>query len=154
MIGSGKTTYARNLADDGTHVIVSHDDLTQMLHGRYRYNPDHRQMYMAMMMDLAGHALGRGLSVIADRTHLTPLSRLLWTSTAAIFKATKVAVVFPVVSPEEHARRRFHDEANAHRGRSYEEWLGVARHHAEQIAKNPITKESLTDEGFDEVIFL
>ena len=37
MIASGKTSYARSRADDGA-LIISHEDLTEMLHGRYVYH--------------------------------------------------------------------------------------------------------------------
>jgi hypothetical protein len=55
-----------------------------------------------------------------------------------------IAIVFPIESPDIHARRRFETDP---RGRSFETWLGVARHHAEQ------EKDEHFIYGFDEIIY-
>jgi adenylate kinase family enzyme len=138
MIGSGKSTYARKLAKDGW-VIVSHDDLTEAFHGEYRYEQELRPFYMGAMLAIAMSALKNGRSVVVDRTHLTKESRAVWVNAAK--KATRrfsnrervavsaVCVTFPIESPEVHAARRCgHDP----RGRSYDDWVGVARHHYSQ----------------------
>lgn len=51
MIASGKSTYARKRADEGA-LVVSHDDLTQMLHACYRYEPGLKPAYRAMMREM------------------------------------------------------------------------------------------------------
>ena len=143
MIGSGKSTYARKRADEGA-LIISHDDLTQMLHGRYRYEQGLRDTYRLMEEDIAHIAITNGKDVVVDRCHLTAESRDRWVCFASRFlpRVLAVAVVFPIEDPEVHARRRF--EADP-RGRSYLEWLRVARHHNDQAAAEPIGP----NEGFD-----
>jgi hypothetical protein len=145
MVASGKTTYARDRADHGA-LVVSHDDLTQMLHGRYRYEPDLKPTYRAMMRYAARHGLEEGRDVVIDRTNLTRESRRYWTGAAAVWGVPIVAVVFPRMGPASHAMRRF--EADP-RGRSYVEWLEVARHHADQAEAEPLDWEG---EGFASVI--
>jgi predicted kinase len=76
MIGSGKSTYARSRAAEGA-MIVCHDDLTEMLHGQYRYDPGLKRLYLGMMKDLAADVLN-GLDVVIDRTHLTREARAVW----------------------------------------------------------------------------
>ena len=146
MIASGKSQYARTRADEGA-MVVCHDDLTQMIHARYRYDPALRNLYRRMEESLAGDALADGRDVVIDRTHLTRESRQRWLDFAWTMGArpypidvTIVAVRFPIETPEIHARRRMADS----RGRPYEEWLRVAQHHATQAETEPLR----LDEGF------
>lgn len=143
MIASGKTTYARERAKQGA-LVVSHDDLTQMLHGEYRYEPKLKPCYRAMMVQLVHNAIVAGRDAVIDRTHLTRESRSFWLDIAWHSKTPIIAVVFPILMPEVHARRRF--EADA-RGRPYEEWLAVAEHHAAQAHAEALSP----NEGFREI---
>jgi hypothetical protein len=150
MIASGKTTYARQRARQGA-LIVSHDDLTEMLHGEYRYEQGLRECYRQMEERIAYCGLFHGCDVIIDRTHLTRESRKRWIDFAAVRgvaslnKIPVVAVVFPIESPKVHAGRRFEVDP---RGRSYEEWLQVACHHSDQAEAEPLSE----DEGFAEIV--
>lgn len=157
MIASGKSTYARRRADEGA-LVVCHDDLTAMLHARYRYEPEKRALYRRLEEAIAFEALAGarhldgGCDVVIDRTHLTRESRERWLSFARWPRFAEwatpeiIAVAFPIEAPEVHARRRFECDG---RGRPYEEWLAVARHHAEQAAAEPVS----VTEGFHDVIF-
>jgi predicted kinase len=146
MIGSGKTTYARQRADDGA-LVISLDDLTEMLHARYRYEPELRKCYQQMEHSLAWAGLCAGRDVIIDRTHLTLESRRRWITWAGNFDSMQdyegkgyhtpvVAIVFPREPALVHARRRFETDA---RGRSLEEWDLVAAHHEAQAEAEPIS---------------
>lgn len=134
MIASGKSTYARERADQGA-LVISHDDLTQMLHARYRYEPGLRACYRAMMVQLAVNAIVAGRDVIVDRTHLTRESRQLWIETARGAGVRVIAVVFPIEPAAIHAERRFRADA---RGRTLEEWHQLAAHHAVQAGVEPL----------------
>ena len=145
MIASGKSTYARSRAREGA-LVISHDDLTEMLHGEYRYEPGLRECYRTMEEGIAKTAILHGRDVVIDRTHLTRESRSRWVNFVRLFGKSRwnvqppspiklVAIVFPITAPEEHAAWRF---AHDHRGRSYEECLGVARHHHAQAMAEPI----------------
>lgn len=146
MIASGKTTYARRQAKKGA-LIISHDDLTEMLHGEYRYEPELRPVYLAMMVQIAHNAIVAGRDVIVDRTHLTREARSFWLNIAWHSKVEIDAIKFPSRTPEVHAKRRF--EADA-RGRSLEEWLKVATHHSDQEWLEPLRDV----EGFRSIIRL
>jgi adenylate kinase family enzyme len=153
MIGSGKSTYARRRARDGA-LVVCHDDLTAMLHAEYRYEQGLRESYRRMEEALVREAVLVGRDAVIDRTHLTRESRARWIGSVRNFMLPGevwendpprlIAITFPNRSPEEHARRRHTADA---RGRSYEEWLSVARHHAEQACAEPFDWEA---ERFDD----
>jgi predicted kinase len=142
-IASGKSTYARNRADEGA-LVISHDDLTQMLHAEYRYEEGKRLLYRRMEFALADLVVEAGLDLVIDRTHLTCESRARWIDYARSKSVPIVAVVFPDEGPHVHACRRYHSDA---RGRTFEEWRAVARHHFAQARAEPID----ISEGFDYV---
>jgi predicted kinase len=77
MIASGKSTYARKRADEGA-LIISHDALTEMLHGCYRYEEGLRESYRTMEESIAFASLSAGRDIVIDRTHLTDESRRRW----------------------------------------------------------------------------
>lgn len=143
MIASGKTTYARRRAKEGA-VVISHDDLTEMLHQEYIYHQHLKPFYRDCMLALADAAASRNMDVVIDRTHLTRESRAVWADHAKRRGLRAVAVVFPAGPAHVHAARRFDSDA---RGRSYLEWHGVAVHHAEQARSEPLDwlAEGFTD---------
>lgn len=134
MIASGKSTYARHRADHGA-LVISHDDLTAMLHARYRYEPDLRDEYLSMMVHMARVGVLSGRDVVIDRTHLTREARRVWVQAAADLGVPCQAVAFPIEPYQVHAYRRHQHDA---RGRSLERWLEVAIHHAAQAAAEPL----------------
>lgn len=134
MIASGKSTYALRRAREGA-LVVSHDALTAMLHAEYRYEQGLRSMYRDMEEKLAASAIFHGRDVVVDRTHLTLESRGRWISFGAYYNWPVVAVEFPIVEANVHAIRRHDSDA---RGRSFDEWLMVARHHAKQAFAEPL----------------
>lgn len=144
MIASGKSTYARNRAERGA-LIISHDGLTEMLHGEYRYEQALRETYRAMEESLVELALHAGRDVVIDRTHLTRESRTRWTQVAKEMPCPIRAVVFPVTMARIHAMRRW---THAARGRAFDEWFKVAIHHAKQWEAEPIADWQA--EGFSE----
>jgi predicted kinase len=144
MIASGKSTYARQRADDGA-IVICHDDLTAMVHASYRYEQEKRDLYREMEEAIVRVALEAELDVVIDRTHLTRESRWRWISFAREEQVRIEAVVFAVESAAVHARRRCYSDP---RGRAFEEWLRVAEHHASQAAEEPFYDH----EGFDEIV--
>lgn len=155
MIGSGKSTYARTRAREGA-LVVSHDDLTAMLHAEYRYEQELRACYRKMEESIAWAALTAGRDVIIDRTHLTAESRRRWVEWARHYDSLNtfegrgpetpiVAITFPLWPAHAHATRRHHADA---RGRTFLEWHQVAIHHAEQAQAEPLDWQA---EGFAEL---
>jgi predicted kinase len=141
FIGSGKSTYARKWAEQGA-VIICRDDMITMVHGCYRYESRWSLMYNRMMEESIKVAFDHGRNyVILDGTHLTVESRKRWIEYGIQHRYPIVATVFPMESPEVHARRRFESDP---RGRSLEEWINVAEKHAEQWRWEPVK----VDEGF------
>lgn len=147
MIASGKSTYARKRAAEGA-LVVSHDDLTAMLHGCYRYESDLKPTYRAMMADLAWHGLLAGRDVVIDRTHLDRDSRSFWVGAAKRWEVAIVAVVFPRSDARTHALRRLGAD---NRGRCFNDWLKAAEHHAGQAEAEPLDWEAEGFTGLTEV---
>jgi predicted kinase len=155
MIASGKSTYARRRAKEGA-LVIAHDDLTAMLHAEYRYEQGLRELYRLAEMQIARYALGEGSEgkdVIVDRTHLTRESRQRWVKLVRNwnhwcpeYHTKLVAVTFPIEPAHVHALRRVRSDA---RGRSAEDWLKVACHHADQATAEPLDWQA---EGFDECL--
>jgi predicted kinase len=140
-IGSGKSTYAREMARDGI-LILNYDALTEMLHGEYTYDRKLRNTYHRVQEEIVRTVASlRYQGIIIDGTHLTRKSRLRWIDFGIEAGICAVAMVFPVEAPEIHAKRRF--EADP-RGRSYNHWLAVATEQVELARHEPLT----TDEGF------
>lgn len=149
MIGSGKSTYALQRAREGA-IIICHDALVEGFHGEYRYEQGLRSFYRHCEVQMVRAAIDMGLSVVIDRTHLTRESRTRWVRLAGRRGVPCRAVVFPRVTAQEHARRRFVADP---RGRSYEDWLMVAQHHEAQAEAEPFDETAWQQEGFDEVVF-
>jgi hypothetical protein len=159
-IASGKSTYARKRAREGA-LIVEHDRMCAMLHcdpGGKGYEDGLRECYRRMEESIAWATLAAGRDVVIDRTHLTAESRRRWIEWASYYDALNtfedqgpvtpvVAVVFPDEGPHVHACRRHQADA---RGRTFDEWLMVARHHAEQARAEPID----ISEGFAEIRYI
>ncbi len=146
MIASGKSTYALQRAREGA-LVISHDDLTAMLHAEYRYEQGLRACYQKMEASLASLIFFHERDCLVDRTNLTIEARKRWVDFARAEMEKVIAVVFPVETPEIHADRRMHSDP---RGRSYEDWLKVAEHHHAQYLAEPIS----ANEGFDRIEYV
>jgi hypothetical protein len=145
MIGSGKSTYARKLAGEG-YIICNDDDVVKLLHGgRYDlYSLDVQPLYKSVETNIITMALAMNLSAAIDRgVNVSMEGRRRWLGLAHSMEARCEAVIFPVCSPEEHARRRFEHDPRAH---DYDYWLKVAREHL-GCYDEPSLKE-----GFDALV--
>lgn len=150
MIGSGKSTYARKRADEGA-LVVCHDDIMEMLHARYRYEPELLEVYRMLEESLVLQITDNtDRDIVIDRTNLTRESRSRWVDFKHdLLKPSDciVAVSFAIEAAEVHAKRRWLSDP---RGGTLEEWTKVAeRHHAQAMAE-PLDASA---EGFDALIF-
>lgn len=147
MIASGKSEYARWRADHGA-LVVAHDALTEMMHCRYRYEQEKRDLYRLSEEALVWNWINKGFDVVVDRTHLTREARARWLGFAkwphfAQWAEPPVLVVeFPIEPAHVHAERRSKSDP---RGRSFLDWHAVASHHAQQASTEPLDWQA---EGF------
>ena len=142
MIASGKSTYGREQAKQGT-VIVNDDLVIQLVHGDYRlYDDSLKLLYKAIEIQLATLALAAGRNVIVDsaRSNIHLKGRQRWISLTRSMDIPCEAIIFPKESPEVHAERRVRSDS---RGLTYEKWLQVANKHAE-LYQEPTEEEGLT----------
>ncbi len=87
FVGSGKTTYARELWKTAPHrlVRVSMDDLIQML-SFYDYQRHLVDLYRRQERSTVIHALARGLDVVVDRTNLDRKTRQVFLDIGRTFR--------------------------------------------------------------------
>jgi predicted kinase len=144
-IGSGKSSFTKTQCSISPLTFCLNDDaLITMLHGgNYSYNKSIEQVYKIIENSIIDKVLGCGLSLIIDKTCLNKKSRQRYIDFAKTYKQKINCIVFPIESPEIHARRRYeHDN----RSLSYEKWLSVAQEHISKY------EEPSIKEGFNEII--
>jgi predicted kinase len=144
MVGSGKSTYARRRAARGA-AVVCHDDLMRVVKPGVEYDSSLKDTFHLMEEYVIRAALSGGCRVVIDRTNLTWASRSRWTDLADTLSVPCVAIRFPAVDADEHARRRFEDDPQ---GRDLAYWVNVAENHERQAARAPFR----TTEKFTKVV--
>lgn len=144
MIGSGKSVYARKMADAHDYVVICHDEISRIVRPGLEYHSSWKGVLHDIEEAMALAAMRRGVGVIIDRTNLEPRSRKRWIQFAREHKKDIEAIVFPFGEPEEHARRRFADDP---RGFSLEHWEEIASKQADLIITWPISDR----EGFTKI---
>lgn len=143
-IASGKSTYARQRAQDGA-IVVNDDAIVLAVHGGdySLYDPQLKPLYKAVEIAIATTALAMGRDVVIDRgCNMTIESRRRWVGLAHSFDAVAEAVIFPFTDSLTNAQRRM---AHDSRGITGEDWMRVY-HEQEQEYQPPTTAE-----GFDRV---
>ncbi len=108
ILGSGKTTYAKDFAEDNPNTkIVCADDFRKMLNGEYHYHKELDDIITVSMVDTIKHLLDGGYDVIVDVGNLTEDRRSSWMQ---IPVDKRVAVVFPLRDKEWHINNRLKNE--------------------------------------------
>lgn len=141
MIGSGKSTFARRLADAG-YMVWSNDTFIPGLHGgNYKgYRDELKETYRRVRRSVVSTLLALGHSVVLDDTHTRAASRKEDMLMASYLGVPCECVLFPVADhPAVHAVRRYNHD---NRGYSLETWSKVLEKHLADYA--PPTLE----EGF------
>lgn len=124
-IASGKTTWAKKKAkEDPSFLIFDMDSIVTMLHGDYLlYSTECKPIYDSIEFHAISKIIKSGKNVIVDRLNHMVSRRAKYVDLASELGVTVEVVLFPRVSPEEHATRRFNSE---NRGYTFERWLSVA----------------------------
>lgn len=146
-IASGKSTYCKEKAKYGC-LIINDDDIVNMLHAhQYQlYSEKYKPVYKSIENAAISSALSLGIHVIVDRgINLTKKSRRRFIGLAHSLDTKVIAVVFPFLSPETHANRRYYSDS---RGHDYQSWLEAAKRMQQEY------EIPTFDEGFDEIVFL
>jgi predicted kinase len=143
-IASGKSTLARQLAQNGA-LIINDDDFVLSLHaGQYGlYEERAKHIYKGVENAVLLPGLATGFDVVVDRPLHCRSTRRRYVELARSIDVPAIAVEFPREKPEIHAGRRTTSDA---RGKDFDYWLGVARAHEK------LWQPVIDDEGFDNVI--
>lgn len=142
MIGSGKSTWAKQYAKENPRIrIVNDDSLMTMFHGYYLYDIDFQCDLKSIISMVIRKLLLLGYDVIYDDCNLTKEERK--TIINSSLRTDKVfAVVFQIKDKQWHLNNR----SKNLRGYSIEEWSDVFDKHLE------IYEPVEYDEGFDDII--
>lgn len=143
-IGSGKSTEAKKLADDGA-MIVNLDSILEMLHGKYgQYDYSRKGVYDAIEVHAITTALMDGYDVVVDRTNMDRKTRARFISLGKALCAEIQAIVMPDEPVDVLLARRMKEP----RGLSRIQWGQIANRMKAKYEKP--TRE----EGFDGIAFL
>jgi predicted kinase len=146
MIASSKSTYSRKRAMEGA-LIVNDDSIVNAIHAGMNtlYQEDLKFLYKYIEDTILSDGVIHSKDVVIDCPNLDKKRRSRYINNIRDLDVKIVAIVFPMVSPEEHALRRFNSDS---RGYDLEYWTKVAREHFKSY--EPVS----IDEGFNEIIYL
>jgi predicted kinase len=127
LIGSGKSTWAREKAKEDNTIIINKDVIRQMFKGEYFFHKDYEHLVDQMSKACFLKALQKGYNVIIDETNITKKKR------AAYVEAVKEhyymidePVEFEIVwFPEK--RNNIENRMKEPRGYTQEQWEAVLR---------------------------
>ena len=131
-IASGKSTFVNNKINKDC-VVINDDSIVNMLHGgNYKlYNKELKPLYKSIENHIINFAIALGKTIIIDRgVDVRIKSRKRWIALGNSLDVRVNAFVFPVETPEIHAKRRFESDS---RGLSYNKWLNCGRAHINQF---------------------
>jgi len=74
--GSGKSTWAKEMARDPETVIICKDSIRYMLKGKYIFDPIYEPLVSEIVKTTFTDALIAGFNIILDETHITKEKRI------------------------------------------------------------------------------
>lgn len=144
VVGSGKTTRAKQLSEETGGVIINRDNIRTMLFGEYGYNPEREDLVKDIAYSCMGRILDHDLDVIIDETNITEGKRGKWTSlltaTSRWFLVENMICVY-CSSQKGNLERRMRES----RGYTEEKWRDVI-----ERMKRDFEPPRL-EEGFDRI---
>jgi len=147
MIASGKSTYAKELANKG-FITVNDDAIVSILHGGdyTLYNKLLKPIYKSIETAIANYSLVNGNNIVVDRgLNVSKKARQRWIGLGRSFDCIVKGICFLNEGPGIHARRRYDTDP---RGHDFEHWLEAAeRHHLNWDTPS-------ISEGFDDIEFV
>ncbi len=147
MIASGKSTYCQTRAKEGA-LIINDDAIVNAIHANcyHCYNKTLKPLYKSIELSIFHYAAVLDQDVVVDRPNYKKETRQRYIGIAQSLDFQEVlAIVMPLTTDEEHARRRFYSD---NRGRSFEYWLEVVREHRKLYG------EPSLEEGFTGIQYL
>ena len=125
LIGSGKSTWAREKAKGDKTVIINKDQIRTMLEGEYFFDNEYEQLVKQLAKISIIRALEKGFNVIVDETNITKIKRQIYFGLIKEFSSiidynVKVEIMyFP--EREKNIENRMKDP----KGQSRESWEAV-----------------------------
>lgn len=144
-IGSGKSTYAKKLAEEG-YIVIARDALRYMIGGgNYIFNRELEPAIWQGEWDILFNLMQTGVAIVVDEVGISPLMRKRYIELAEVFNYKISAHIMPEISKEEAINRRM---KNPHGQPDKDLWGGVWDMFS--IGYEEPTEE----EGFDEIKYI
>lgn len=157
LIGSGKSTWAKKMAQENSNVkIICPDKIREMLNGEYKYEKNLDNIIDLICKESVLHCIGGNYDVIVDCCNLTDKRRNVWLclypryfsdrniSNPITQNVKKIAVIFPNKDRQWHVDNVVKTEKGKLFDRKY--WEDVYDLHKSQY--EPVNKDD-----FEEVIY-
>jgi predicted kinase len=144
-IASGKSTWAKNRAEEGC-IIVNDDAIVNAVHGGIYtlYKEYLKPLYKSIEDHIFHTAIAMGKGVVIDKgLSLSVASRQRWIALGHSLDVPVHAVIFEFFDAEIHGRRRTEDDP---RGWDLAYWTKVAQAHIDRYEIPTV------EEGFDTVV--
>jgi predicted kinase len=125
LIGSGKSTWAKNKAKDGKIVIINRDAIREMIKGEYVFHTDYEPFVKAACYDLVTTALDYGFDIIIDETNISRPKRLAWLDLIYIASQDRQVEAKIIVVYFTEKEKNVENRMTAPKGQSREIWKTV-----------------------------
>ena len=76
--GTGKSTYAKELAAREKSFIICRDKIREMVYGEYKFIPENEEKINILTTEMVMQALKNKISIIIDETNITEKRRDNW----------------------------------------------------------------------------
>ena len=145
MIGSGKSTWARQyIKDHPNTMIVGGDEVRYMLHGgEYIHNPGMEEAVIDVLRTTAVTMIAWGWDVILDECYCSLSKQMRWDTASRFHGDTElIAVVFPERDMKDHIDDKIEKGL---RGKTVEYWKRVFCEMKEEYEMFLPTEEYFSD---------
>jgi len=141
LIGSGKSTKAKQLAKENNALLICKDKLREMIYGKYAYKEDDEVLIDNIVYGIIKNFSFFGVNMVIDECHLKTYDRFY------LIKILKklgynVTLIFCLEN-----KTNLKNRANNLRGISLKRWGGVLETQKQQLEKP--TKEECNKLGID-----
>lgn len=125
LIGSGKSTWAKNKAEaEKRTIIINRDSFREMIKAKYVYDVELEGLVKSMARGALEKALINEFDIIIDETNITTKKRMEWINAAKFLKPNNVELNIIYVWCTE-TERNVELRMNDSRGMTREQWEGV-----------------------------
>jgi len=125
IIGSGKSTWAKEKAKEDNVVIVNRDSLRAMIKGKYVFDKKYEPFIRSACYDIVTTAFDYGFNIIIDETNIIRKKRLDWIDLVDMARQDRGVNMKIVLVHFTETQNNVDNRMNDPKGQSRETWQGV-----------------------------